>query len=146
MKNIIKSIWNSKAFETIAEINYEVMSILGESIVEAFSGTRTSTNKSSSYTSNGYSSCGYSSSNEPTTSYKTETSYSRAKEETVEDKTYNYWMTLSSLEQQEYYENNEYLQRWGENYRYEDRYQQAKSVAEIARKENRAFTDKYDRY
>ena len=145
MKNIFKTIWNSKAFETIAEINYEVMSIIGESIVEAFSGTRTSSSNNSS----SYSCSEYSSSNETSSSYKTETSYSsynRIKEETVEDKTYNYWMTLSSIEQQEYYENNEYLKRWGENYRYEDRFQMAKSVAEIARKENRAFIDKYDRY
>ena len=146
MKNIFKTIWNSKTFETIAEINYEVMTTLGECIVEAFSGSTSSSNNSCSYTSSGYSCSGYSCSNEPTTSIKTESSYSRPKEESVEDKTYEYWMTLSSLEQQEYYENNEYLKRWGENYRYEDRCQMARSVANIARIENRAFTNKYDRY
>ena len=143
MKNIFKTIWNSKAFETIAEINYEVMTTLGECIVEAFSGSSSSSNNScGSYTSNNsYSCC-----NETSSSFKSESSYCTPKEESVEDKTYDYWMSLSSLEQQEYYENNEYLQRWGENYRYDDRYQMAKSVAEIARKENREFTDKYNRY
>ena len=143
MKNIFKTIWNSKAFEVMAEINYEVMTTLGECIVEAFSGSSSSSNNNcSSYTSNNsYSCC-----NETSSSFKSESSYCTPKEESVEDKTYNYWMSLSSLEQQEYYENNEYLQRWGENYRYDDRYQMAKSVAEIARKENREFTDKYNRY
>lgn len=120
MKNIFKTIWNSKAFETIAEVNYEVMATLGECIVEAFSGSSNNSNASSSYCA--------------------------PKEKSVEDETYDYWMSLSSLEQQEYYENNEYLQRWGENYRYDDRHQMAKSAAEIARKENRSFTNKYDRY
>lgn len=120
MKNIFKTIWQSKTFETMAEINYEVMCCLGEVICEVFSGS--SSNNSSS------------------------SSYCPSKEDSVEDKTYDYWMSLSSLEQQEYYENNEYLQRWGENYRYDDRHQMAKSVAEIARKENRSFVDKYDRY
>ena len=120
MKNIFKTIWQSKAFETIAEVNYEVMCNIGEAICEAFSGS--SSNNSSS------------------------SSYCAPKEESVEDKTYDYWMSLSSLEQQEYYENNEYLQRWGENYRYDDRHQMAKSVAEIARKENRTFCNRYDQY
>ena len=141
MKNIFKTIWNSKAFETIAEINYEVMTTLGECIVEAFSGS-SSNNSCGSYTSNNSYSC-Y---NETSSSFKSESSYCTPKEESVEDKTYNYWMSLSSLEQQEYYENNEYLQRWGENYRYDDRHQMAKSVSEIARRERRAFDNKYDRY
>ena len=143
MKNIFKTIWQSKTFETIAEINYEVMCCLGEAICEVFSGSSSSSNNScGSYTSNtNYSCC-----NETSSSFKSESSYCAPKEKSVEDETYDYWMSLSSLEQQEYYENNEYLQRWGENYRYDDRHQMAKSVAEIARKENRSFTDKYDRY
>ena len=143
MKNIFKTIWNSKAFETIAEINYEVMTTLGECIVEAFSGSSPSSNNNcTSYTSNNnYSCC-----NETSSSFKSESSYCAPKEKSVEDETYDYWMSLSSIEQQEYYARNEYLQRWGENYRYDDRYQMAKSVAEIARRENRSFIDKYDRY
>lgn len=112
MKNIFKTIWNSKAFETMAEINYEVMAALGECLLEIFDSS----------------------------------SYCAPKEKSIEDETYDYWMSLSSIEQQEYYKNNEYLQRWGENYRYDDRHQMAKSAAEIARKENRSFTNKYDRY
>lgn len=143
MKNIFKTIWNSKAFEVMAEINYEVMTTLGECIVEAFSGSSSSSNNNcTSYTGNtSYSCC-----NESPFNFKSESSYCAPKEKSVEDETYDYWMSLSSIEQQEYYENNEYLQRWGENYRYDDRYQMAKSVAEIARRENRSFIDKYDRY
>lgn len=143
MKNIFKTIWNSKAFETIAEINYEVMTTLGECIVEVFSGSSSSSNNNcGSYTSNNnYSCC-----NEIPSSFKSESFYCAPKEKSVEDETYDYWMSLSSIEQQEYYARNEYLQRWGENYRYDDRYQMAKSVAEIARRENRSFIDKYDRY
>jgi hypothetical protein len=112
MKNIFKTIWNSKAFETMAEINYEVMTALGECLLDIFDSS----------------------------------SYCTPKEKSVEEQTYDYWMSLSSIEQQEYYAHNEYLQRWGENYRYDARHQIAKSVAEIARKENRSFTNKYDRY
>ena len=123
MKNIFKTIWNSKAFETFAEVNYGVMTTLGECMIEAFNGPSSNNNSNSSYQNT----------NEST-------------EKSVEEKTYEYWMSLSSLEQEDYYNNNEYLNRYGDNYKYNDKHQMAKSVAEIARRENREFTDKYDRY
>ena len=66
--------------------------------------------------------------------------------ESVEDITYNYWMNLSYQDQQDYFKRNLVLQQYGENYRYDDRWQMAKSAANIARLEHRAFNNKYDRY
>lgn len=63
-----------------------------------------------------------------------------------EDKTFDYWMSLDAFEREEYYNSNEYLKSYGDRYFYQDKYQMAKSVSEIARRENREFTDKYNRY
>ena len=66
--------------------------------------------------------------------------------DSVEKITYDYWMNLSWQDQQDYFKRNLVLQKYGENYRYDDRWQMAKSMANIARLEHRAFNNKYDRY
>lgn len=63
-----------------------------------------------------------------------------------EDKTFDYWMSLNAREREEYYNSNEYLKSYGDKYFYQDKYQMAKSASEISRKENREFTNKYNRY
>ena len=61
--------------------------------------------------------------------------------------TYEYWITLSYQEQEEYFNNNEYLKDYIKNDFYpNDRYLTAKHVQQIADKLNREFTNKYDRY
>jgi hypothetical protein len=64
----------------------------------------------------------------------------------VEEETYNYWINLSSCEQEYYFNNNYKLQEYGDKYFYTDRKQLAKSVADIARRERRAFNNKYDKF
>ena len=54
---------------------------------------------------------------------------------------------LTTDELNEYIATNEYLSRYNtESYIYSDRKQTAMRMAEIAYKENRSFTDRYDRY
>lgn len=66
------------------------------------------------------------------------------KEENI---TYEYWMNLSYQEQEEYFNNNEYLKDYIKNDYYpNDRHLTAKHVQQIANKLNREFTNKYDRY
>lgn len=61
--------------------------------------------------------------------------------------TYEYWMTLSYQEQEEYFNNNEYLKDYIKNDFYpNDRNLTAKHVQQIADKLNREFTNKYNRY
>lgn len=129
--SIINKIWNNKTFEAICEGYYDTMQFIGEGLVflldcttEAFSGSSSSSNNSS--TSSCANSC--------------------TPSRSVEEETYEYWKGLSYREQQDYFELNYKLQEYGENYRYDNNEQMAKSVAEIARRENRSFTDKYDRY
>lgn len=64
-----------------------------------------------------------------------------------ENTTYDYWMNLSYQEQEEYFNNNEYLKDYIKNDYYpNDRHLTAKHVQQIADKLNREFTNKYDRY
>ena len=64
-----------------------------------------------------------------------------------ENTTYEYWMNLSYQEQEEYFNNNEYLKDYIKNDYYpNDRHLTAKHVQQIADKLNREFTNKYDRY
>jgi hypothetical protein len=121
--SIINKIWNSKTFEAISEVNYEVLKGVGyvvkgvaEVSLEVLTGIA---NNASEVTEN---------------------------RRSVEEETYEYWKGLSYREQQDYFELNYKLQEYGENYRYDNNEQMAKSVAEIARRENRSFTDKYDRF
>lgn len=125
--SLFNRVWNSKAMDNFADITMGTLEFLGECICDAFSN-----NNNTSYTTNN-SSTSYSNNNTNTTS-------------SVEDETYNYWMSLSSCEQEDYFNNNYKLQEYGENYRYDNRDQMARSIASIARRENRSFTDKYDRY
>ena len=64
-----------------------------------------------------------------------------------ENTTYEYWMNLSYQEQEEYFNNNEYLKDYIKNDYYpNDRQLTSKHVQQIANKLNREFTNKYDRY
>ena len=121
--SILNKIWNSKAFEAVSEVNYEILKGLGtvalgtlEVIADVANGM---CERSCEITQ---------------------------QKEDVERETYEYWKSLSCVEQQDYYALNYKLQEYGETYRYDNQEQMAKSVAEIARKENRSFTNKYDRY
>jgi SLT domain-containing protein len=61
--------------------------------------------------------------------------------------TYDYWMTLTYQEQEEYFNNNEYLKDYIKNDFYpNDRNLTAKHVQQIADKLNREFTNKFNRY
>ena len=121
--SIINKIWNSKTFETISEVNYEVLKGLG-TVVKGVASAMCDVAE------------GMCEQNYNINTHK----------EDVEAETYEYWKGLSYREQQDYFELNYKLQEYGENYRYDNNEQMAKSVAEIARRENRSFTDKYDRF
>jgi hypothetical protein len=121
--SIINKIWNSKTFETISEVNYEVLKGVG-SVVK------------------GVAEVGL----EVLSAIAINTIEVAENRRSVEEETYEYWKGLSYREQQDYFELNYKLQEYGENYRYDNNEQMAKSVAEIARRENRSFTDKYDRF
>lgn len=121
IKSVAKTIWNSKTFETITEVTYDSMVFLGECIIDAFS-------KNSS--ENHCNFCG---------TYL-------APEKDDETKTYEYWSSLNPVDREFYFKHNEILQKYGEQYYYNDREQCAKSIAKIAKMERRSFTNKYDRY
>lgn len=121
--SIINKIWNSKAFETISEVNYEVLKGVG-SVIKGVAGVMCDVAEG-----------------------MCEASYNvNSHKKDVEAETYEYWKGLSYREQQDYFELNYKLQEYGENYRYDNNEQMAKSVAEIARREGRSFCDKYDRF
>lgn len=121
--SIINKIWNSKTFEAISEVNYEVLKGVG-SVVK------------------GVAEVGL----EVLSAVANNAAEVAENKRSVEDETYEYWKGLSYREQQDYFELNYKLQEYGENYRYDNNEQMAKSVAEIARRENRSFTNKYDRF
>ena len=121
--SIINKIWNSKTFEAISEVNYEVLKGVG-SVVK------------------GVAEVGL----EVLSAVANNATEVAENKKSVEEETYEYWKGLSYREQQDYFELNYKLQEYGENYRYDNNEQMAKSVAEIARRENRSFTNKYDRY
>lgn len=121
--SIINKIWNSKTFETISEVNYEVLKGVG-SVVKGVAEV----------------------SLDVLSAIAINTIEVAENRRSVEEETYEYWKGLSYREQQDYFELNYKLQEYGENYRYDNNEQMAKSVAEIARRENRSFCDKYDRF
>lgn len=121
--SIINKIWNSKTFEAISEVNYEVLKGVG-SVVK------------------GVAEVGL----EVLSAVANNTVEVAENRRSVEEETYEYWKGLSYREQQDYFELNYKLQEYGENYRYDNNEQMAKSVSEIARRENRSFCDKYDRF
>lgn len=65
---------------------------------------------------------------------------------TDEELTYEYWNNLCYQDQEEYFKNNEYLQRHIDTHYYQDRHQTAKHVAELSKTYHKPFTDKYNRY
>ena len=65
----------------------------------------------------------------------------------IEKNTLEYWESLSYQEQEDYFNNNEYLKDYKDSHYYQNnRYQTAKRVAELSYKLNREFTNKYNRY
>lgn len=65
----------------------------------------------------------------------------------IEKNTLEYWESLSYQEQEDYFNNNEYLKDYKDSHYYQnDRYQTAKHVVELSYKLNKEFTNKYDRY
>lgn len=60
--------------------------------------------------------------------------------------TYEYFYNLTPVEREEYFNTNEYLKQYGDKYFYHDRELMAKSMAEIARRERREFTNRYNRF
>lgn len=60
--------------------------------------------------------------------------------------TYDYWMSLTYEEQKEYFERNEYLKIYTNDFYPNDRELTAKHMQYIADKLNKEFVNKYDRY
>ena len=77
--------------------------------------------------------------------FNQETTYSY-NEKSNEDKTREYLNKLSYDEINDYYEYNEYLRRYGDRFKYSNKDQFIESICDIARRENRSFENKYDRY
>jgi hypothetical protein len=68
-------------------------------------------------------------------------------EKYYDEATYEYMSRLTPDELNEYIATNEYLNRYNtESYIYSDNKQTAMRMAEIAYKENKSFTNKYNRY
>ena len=68
-------------------------------------------------------------------------------EKYYDKETYEYMSKLTPDELNEYIATNEYLNRYNtESYIYSDNKQTAMRMAEIAYKENKSFTNKYNRY
>lgn len=102
----------------VGRIAFETTALLGEVIVETFSQGNSSSSSSSYY--------------DP-------------KEEN--NATYEYWKSLDYRQQEEYFNNNEYLKDYIKNDYYpNDRELTAKHVQHIADKLNKEFTDRYNNY
>ena len=71
----------------------------------------------------------------------------KAREEVKENNTtYNYWKGLTYEEQEQYFNNNEYLRIYTNDFYPNDRELTARHMQHIANKLNREFTNKYDRF
>lgn len=119
LKNTMNKIWNSKAMDMFGEVGYGVLSTMKEVLVDTFGNEKE----------------GYDIVNNPVP---------YVKEKSTE--TYDYWMTLTYQEQKEYFERNEYLKIYTNDFYENDRELTAKHVQRIADKLNKEFTNKYDRY
>lgn len=64
----------------------------------------------------------------------------------IKDETFNYWMDLTSREQEEYFYNNEVLRDYRTSLLYSNRYQTAKKVSELSYKLGRKFSNLEERY
>lgn len=79
--------------------------------------------------------------------YNMNTDTTKANDEVKDNNaTYDYWKTLTYKEQKEYFENNEYLKIYTNDFYANDRELTAKHVQHIANNLNREFTNKYDRF
>lgn len=118
MKNIFKTVWDSEVFETFSEITCGVLETIGEVLVDTFSNEKPGYDLNSGV------------------SYVPESSH----------ETYDYWMTLTYDEQKQYFENNQYLKIYTNDFYEKDRHLTAQHMQHIADKLGREFTNKYDRY
>ena len=126
---MLDKIWNSKAIDIIGEVGYEtsktivdILGCLGDCLFDIFS-------HSVDHISYG-------------SDYKITNS-----DKELGDETYEYWYYLTSSEREDYFKNNLVLQdKYGDMWYYEDKYQMAKHMKEIAQKEGREFINKHDRY
>ena len=79
--------------------------------------------------------------------YSMNSNSTKANEEVKDNNaTYDYWKKLSYEEQEYYFNNNEYLRIYTNDFYANDRELTAKHMQHIANKLNREFTNKYDRY
>ena len=79
--------------------------------------------------------------------YNMNSNNTQASEEVKEDNaTYNYWKGLTYEEQEQYFNNNEYLRIYTNDFYPNDRELTARHMQHIANKLNREFTNKYDRF
>lgn len=115
---MLKKIWNSKAMDVIGEVGYELLSSTGNIIKIVLEGTADVIKND----------------NKEETKVKNQT-------------TYEYWISLTYEEQEEYFKRNECLKHYIKyDYYPNDRELTAKHVQYIANMLNREFVDKYDRY
>ena len=118
LKNTMNKIWNSKAMDMFADVTCGVLETLGEVLVDTFSNEKPGYDLNSGV------------------SYVPEGNH----------ETYDYWMRLTYDEQKQYFENNEYLKIYTNDFYEKDRHLTAQHMQHIADKLGREFTNKYDRY
>lgn len=118
MKNIFKTVWNSNVMDVLADVTCGVLETLGEVLVDTFGNEK------------------------PGYDLNSGVSY------VPEDKhdTYDYWMSLSYDDQRDYFNNNEYLKIYTNDFYENDRELTARHMQHIADKLGKSFIDKYDRY
>lgn len=126
---MFRKIWNSKTMDIIGEVGYKtlktsigVAQCLGECLCDIFS---------------------HSGDEIP---YGSEQKIPCNKRQ-LGDVTYEYWYYLTSSEREDYFKNNLVLRdRYGDRWYYEDKYQMAAHMKQIAQKEGREFINKHERY
>lgn len=118
LKNTMNKIWNSKAMDMFADVTCGVLETLGEVISDTFGNEKEGYDLNSGV------------------SYVPESNH----------ETYDYWMTLTYDEQKHYFENNQYLKIYTNDFYEKDRHLTAQHMQHIANKLGREFTNKYDRY
>ena len=118
MKNIFKTVWDSEVFETFSEITCGTLELLGEVLADTFGNEKPGYDLNSGVT------------------YVPESNH----------ETYDYWMTLTYDEQKQYFENNQYLKIYTNDFYEKDRHLTAQHMQHIADKLGREFVNKYDRY
>ena len=119
-------IWNSKNLEMLIEVSKDVLNILYgatevlcEVLINVFGNDRE----------------GYDCINNPVPYIEKEN-----------NETYEYWRYLSYEDQKDYFENNEYLNIYTDEFYEDDRERTARNMQKIADKLGRQFTNKNSKY